>query len=304
MTVTDHRTEDGHVVDVYVHDFTRVEILERNQYSVVEEVLADFANRAAVSQTALFRQPVTIEFQDMVERSWAEVMARIPWDVHVFTFTLSPLAGTSLLVLPTTEALAMVDIRLAGDGQEEYEGKELTDIEQELLVPVMGNMLDGLSEALSEMQATTPFVGKQFDDLETVTTLGMTDSCLAARFSLTVAGRPSKELVVCLPADTLRQVAEIIRKGPGQQVAMDPRVAALHIARHLRDVPFDVILQFPSFVTTTERLLSLSVGDELHLGHSADVPLEVRAEGMLVARATIGRSGLKKACAITEEVLP
>lgn len=304
MTVTEHLTEDGHVVDVQVHDFTRVEILERNQYGVVEEMFEEFAKDAAVSQTALFRQPVTFEFHDMFERTWSEVMHRISDPVQIFTFSLSPLAGTSLLILPTTEALAMVDIRLAGDGQEDYEGKQLTDIEQELLVPVMGNMLDGLSKALSELQATTPFVGKQFDELDTVTTIAGPDSCLAARFSISVAGRPTKEMVVCLPAETLRQLAEIIRKGPGQQVAMDPRAAALHIARRLRDVPFDVILQFPSFVTTTERLLSLSVGDELHLGHSSELPLEVRAEGMLVARATIGRSGLKKACAITEEVLP
>ena len=72
--------------------------------------------------------------------------------------------------------------------------------------------------------------------------------------------------------------------------------------RRLQDVPIDLVLQFPSFETTPEALLTLAVGDELHLGLATDRPLEVRAEGLLVARATIGRSGVRKACSITEEV--
>ena len=63
------------------------------------------------------------------------------------------------------------------------------------------------------------------------------------------------------------------------------------------------MLQFPSFGSTPEALLDLAVGDELHLGLSTDRPLEVRAEGQLIALATIGRSGVRKACCITEEVL-
>ena len=70
------------------------------------------------------------------------------------------------------------------------------------------------------------------------------------------------------------------------------------------DVPVDLVLQFPTFDSTPDALMSLAVGDELHLGLPTDRPLEVRVDGVLVARATIGRSGLRKACAITEEVFP
>ena len=72
--------------------------------------------------------------------------------------------------------------------------------------------------------------------------------------------------------------------------------------RRLLEVPFDVVFQFPSFATTPAELLTLRVGDSLGLGHPKGRPLEVRAEGLLVALAEICSSGVHKACEITEEV--
>ncbi|MCL4552068.1 MAG: FliM/FliN family flagellar motor C-terminal domain-containing protein, partial [Candidatus Marsarchaeota archaeon] len=72
--------------------------------------------------------------------------------------------------------------------------------------------------------------------------------------------------------------------------------------RRLLDIPMDVVFQFPSILTTPAELLTLQVGDSLGLGHPKGRPLEVRAEGILVALADICSSGVHKACEIREEV--
>lgn len=73
--------------------------------------------------------------------------------------------------------------------------------------------------------------------------------------------------------------------------------------QRIMEVPLDLVFQFPSFVTTPAELLTLQVGDNLGLGHPKGRPLEVRAEGKLVALAEICSSGVHKACEIKQEVV-
>lgn len=197
----------------------------------------------------------------------------------------------------------MVDLRLAGTGEEEYGDRELTEIEQELLSPVVSALLDELARGLAELQETKPALDRQEPAVRSVSVASQGDMCLAAHFSFTLANRQESEMIVCFPPSAVRHLAEVMRAGTGSGGNGTTAPGATEASRRLRNVPLDLILEFPSFVTTTEELLKLAIGDELHLGLPTDRPLEVRAEGVLVARATIGRSGVRKACAITEEVL-
>jgi flagellar motor switch protein FliM len=102
----------------------------------------------------------------------------------------------------------------------------------------------------------------------------------------------------------MRQLAELMRTRPGHLGEGAPASRTMDVRHRLHDVPVELVVQFPTFNSTPDALMTLSVGDELHLGLPTDRPLEVRVDGVLVARATIGRSGLRKACSITEEVYP
>jgi flagellar motor switch protein FliM len=102
----------------------------------------------------------------------------------------------------------------------------------------------------------------------------------------------------------MRQLAELMRTRPGHLGEGLTASRTMDVRHRLHDVPLDLVVQFPTFNSTPDALMNLAVGDELHLGLPTDRPLEVRVDGVLVARATIGRSGLRKACSITEEVYP
>jgi flagellar motor switch protein FliM len=234
--------------------------------------------------------------------TWAEVSSGLEGAMHSLTFSLHPLPGQAVMVVPTVEALAVVDLRLAGTGDEDYPERVLTEIEQELLVPVVEGLLDELAKALGRLVVTTPVLEGQEAHLQFVT-VPPTETCLAVRLALGIGGRTEWDAVLCLPLTMLRPLTEVTRPDPGlpgDGAAADQAAAA---RRRLREVPLDLVLQFPSFESTPDALMNLAVGDELHLGLPTDRPLEVRVDGLLVALATIGRSGVRKACAITEEVL-
>jgi len=285
-----------------LHDFRRTETLERVQLHTMSMMLDAFARHASARLSTVLRQPCVLALRSLDQVTWAEVSSTLEDELHFLTFSLSPLPGQGVVAVPTPEALAMVDLRLAGTGEEEYLEGVLTEIEQELLAPVAEGILDELAKAFSRVQPTTPVLEMQEANVQFVTVASPTDTCVTARLAFSLGNRRECEAVLCLPFMMLRPLAEAMRSRPGHLADDGAVTLAADVRRRLHDVPVDVVLQFPSFESTPDALMTLAVGDELHLGLPTDRPLEVRAEGLLVALATIGRSGVRKACAITEEV--
>jgi flagellar motor switch protein FliM len=130
---------------------------------------------------------------------------------------------------------------------------------------------------------------------------GPAEMCIAARCEFTVSNRPPCAALLCLPSTMTRMIVDGLRnKASGGETR--PGVVAEAARKRIMEVPLDLVFQFPSFVTTPAELLTLQVGDSLGLGHPKGRPLEVRAEGKLVALAEICSSGVHKACEIVEEV--
>ncbi len=283
------------------HDFRRTKTLDRFHVHTVGMVLESFARLATTPLSTVLRQPCSLSLVSLDQVTWAEAGQSLDNTLHFLTFTLPPVPGSSVLALPIAEALAIVDLRLAGSGEGDYPERILTEIEQELLSPVIVSVLDELKRAVARLQPTEPRLEQHESNVQFLTIAAPGDTTLLAHFDLSIGSRPTSQLIMCLPLPTVRQLVE--PTSPGGDLNELSGVSSTEARRRLQDVPLDLVLQFPSFGSTPEALLNLAVGDELHLGLSTDRPLEVRAEGQLIALATIGRSGVRKACCITEEVL-
>jgi flagellar motor switch protein FliM len=287
-----------------LHDFKRTETLERVHLHAMSVMLDSFARHASARLSTVLRQPSVLSLRSLDQLTWGEISNNLANGLHFLTFSLPPLAGQGVVAIPTAEALALVDLRLAGTGEEEYSERVLTEIEQELLAPVADGILDELAKTLARLQPTTPALEMQEANIQFVSVAPPTETCLAAHLTFTLGNRPDCEMVLCLPFMMMRQLADVMRSRPGHLGDGAASSRTMDVRHRLHDVPVDLVLQFPTFNSTPDALMTLAVGDELHLGLPTDRPLEVRVDGVLVARPTIGRSGLRKACAITEEVFP
>src|SRR6185437_11323147 len=170
------------------------------------------------------------------------------------------------------------------------------------LAPIVEVLIGELGKALARVQATTPTLEAQEGNIQFVSIASPSEMCMAATFTLSVAGRPAREALLCLPFPMVRMLIDALRNrmALGEENRRD---ASAESTRHrLLEVPLDIVFQFPSFITTPAELLTLRVGDSLGLGHPKGRPLEVRAEGLLIALAEICSSGVHKACEIKEEI--
>jgi len=305
VTATDVRPPDLHQDDgteVVLHDFRRPEGLTRPQRELVESALARFGVLADEELTNLMRAPTTLELDAVVESTWGDLVASRDDHPHAVLFSLEPLEGTCVLVLPTGTARVVADLRLGGPGADESTGP-LGIVESGLAGQLAYAVLHRLYTAFSDLMTLSPQPAPSGDD-DPLGVLRPDDLCLVAHFVLTLDGRAPCAVDICLPSATVRGMVEALRSRLAQIEAGRNRRPTSQATERLAHVPLEVTLQFPTIVTTAESVLQLAVGDELALGVSTSEPLEVRAEGLLVARATIGRSGDRKACSIVEEVLP
>ena len=286
---------------VITHDFSRTKTLDRFNLRTLTMVLESFARFATTPLSAVLRQTCTLGLRSVDQVTWADLSQSLDDSLHFATFSLQPVPGSSVIALPTGEALAVVDMRLAGTGEGDFPQRVLTEIEQELLAPVLSSVLDELGRAMARLMSTRPVLEKQESNIQFVSVAAPGDTTILAHFDLSISNRTPSELILCQPLTCARQL--VAGAGGPAGANDDDATTSVEARRRLQEVPIDLVLQFPSFKSTPLALLDLTVGDELHLGLSTDQPLEVRAEGRLVALATIGRSGVRKACCITEEVL-
>ena len=283
------------------HDFSRGDVIERANLQAMQKLLETFARSATQKFTSTLHQPCLFEFQGFDQLAWSDLVEEFETGMYFFTFSLPPLEGRAVLAIPTEEVLAVVDLRLAGSGDDDYSGRIPSEIDQAFLVPIFEDFITELGNAFARIQKTSPILEAQEANILFVSVASPSEMCMVIRLSFFVANRTPREAIICLPFEMVRAFIDSL-KAKTALVEKGRRDSLLDTHRRLMDVPMDVIFQFPSILTTPAELLTLRVGDSLGLGHPKGRPLEVRAEGILVALADICSSGVHKACEIKEEV--
>ena len=283
------------------YDFRRTDLLERVDLQAVEGMIKAFTLSAAQHLTSTLRQQCTFALEKVDQVTWGDLTGELEHGRYFFVFSLSPLAGHGVLAMPTEEALAIVDLRLAGSGDDDYSDRVPSEIDQAILAPSIEGVLGELGRSFGRAQVTQPSLDSQEASIQFASIAGPAEMCIAARCEFTIADRPPCQALLCLPSTMTRMLVDGLRNKASVGETR-PGVVAVAARRRIMEVPLGLVFQFPSFVTTPAELLTLQVGDSLGLGHPKGRPLEVRAEGKLVALADICSSGVHKACEIVEEV--
>lgn len=287
---------------VQKHDFGRTDLLERVDIQALRSLLETFTRLASQRFSSVLRQPCTFEVERLEQVTWRDFALDVAEDAYFFTFSMAPLAGRSVFALPTDEALALVDVRLAGKGEDDFTGRAPSEIDQAFFEPLMDDLIVELAKAVARFHAATPKLESQDSNIQFVPVGAASEMYLVVHLTMSLAQRSSRHATLCLPFTLVRSLIDGLQAK--SNVASESRENSMaHDTRErLREVPLEVVFQFPSFVTTPAQLLTLQVGDTLGLGHSKGRPLEVRAAGLLVAHADICSSGVHKGFEVKEEV--
>lgn len=286
---------------IKAHDFSRGDTIERAHLQAIKRLLDGFARTTSQKFTSSLHHHCVFEIKQLDQLPWRELIEEFETGMYFFTFSMHPLPGRAVLAMPTEEALALVDLRLAGPGDDDFSGRVPSEIDQAFLAPIVEDLLGELRLAFARLYSTSPVLETQEANVLFVSIGSRSEACLAIRMSFSVAERDVREAVICLPIQMVRMLVESL-KSKTSLIDEAQKETLADLNKRITEVPLQVVFQFPSILTTPAELLTLRVGDTMGLGHAKGRPLEVRAEGVLVALADICSSGVHKAFEIVEEV--
>ncbi|MGO9581408.1 MAG: FliM/FliN family flagellar motor switch protein [Acidimicrobiales bacterium] len=284
---------------VRTHDFHRTETLDRQYVPALNAAFDTFARRGSVELSTSLRRATQLTVSSLQEMSWREVTALLGERPYLMTFNLEPLGGTAMLSLSLGTVVRMLDFRLGGGTQPAFAGhSDLTDTDFAVLGGVITPLLAELADSLSRVKEVSAVPVSQESSIQFVQMAGPNEMFLVSRFQLCVAEDEPVEIILALPFALVRQITEAMRSS----------TRALNDATSLVDesvvtqANLDVWLELPSVRLPSTEVSELKVGDVIRFFHPLRQPLDLRAEGVLVARALQGAVGSKVVCSILEEV--
>ncbi|HUZ21460.1 MAG TPA: FliM/FliN family flagellar motor switch protein [Acidimicrobiales bacterium] len=285
---------------VRAHDFRRSEGIDRSFLRALHAIFDTFGRHATVDLSTLLRRQCQLVYGRIDEMMWREASEHLGDPPYLVTFTLAPFTGTAAMSLPLETAMRILELRLGGGARPAYRGHaEPTETDLGVIGPVIQGMLDELSRSLSRVRETTAVIVGQDSNLQFVQLATPNEMCLLVHFELILGEDEPVEAVLCLPFSLVRHVVEAMRAARPVGGEGD---TADSVRGQVFQTPLEVHLEIPPIELMPPEVASLRPGDVVRLYHPLDRPLDLRAEGVLVARARQGRSGARVACSIVEEV--
>jgi flagellar motor switch protein FliM len=284
---------------VRTHDFHRTETLDRQYVPALSAAFDAFARRGSVELSTALRRATQFSVLSLRELSWREVTAILGERPYLATFNLDPLNGTAILSLKLETVVRMLDFRLGGGTQAAFVGhSDLTDTDFAVLGGVITPLLTELADSLSRVKEVSAVSVSQESSIQFVQLAGPNEMFLVSQFQLCVGEDDPVEMILAFPFALVRQITEAMRSGTRARDDAASRVDEAVVTQ----ANLELWLEFPSVRLPSTEVSELKVGDVIRLFHPLREPLDLRAEGVLVARAAQGAVGSKVVCSILEEV--
>ncbi|MGD0873958.1 MAG: flagellar motor switch protein FliM [Acidimicrobiales bacterium] len=284
---------------VKTHDFHRTETLDRQYVPAFSAAVDTFARHGTVELSTSLRRSTQLGVSSLREMSWREVTTILGERPYLATFNLEPLSGTAIMLLSLETAVRMLDFRLGGGTQSAFAGhSDLTDTDFAVLGGVINPLLAELAKGLSRIKEVFAVPVSQESSIQFVQFAGPEEMFLVSSLHLCVGDDEPAEMILALPFALVRQITEAIRSSTRTR----DDAALLVDESVVTQASLDVWLEFPSVRLSSTEVSELSVGDVIRFFHPLSQPLDLRAEGILVARALQGSVGSKVVSSVLEEV--
>jgi flagellar motor switch protein FliM len=281
------------------HDFRRTETLDRQHIETLNAAFDAFTRHASVELSTLMRKPTQLSLSRIAESPWRDVTAQLGEQPYLATFSLDPLPGSAILSTPLATAIRLIDFRLGGGSGPHFDRHAaLTETDLAVLSGIIRPLLEKLSDSLSRLREVTATLAAQDSSIQFVQMAGPTEMFLVVELQLSVSSDPAVTMIVALPFPLVRQLTEVIHSGVRADEEEDQRVDPAVVLF----TPIQLWVEIPPIEVTPQEISDLAVGDVIQFLHPLKQPLDVRAEGVLVARASRGHVGSKIVCSITEEI--
>lgn len=210
-----------------------------------------------------------------------EFLERLSSLSYICSVRLEPLGAVGLLEMDLTLAAPIIEILLGGAGTSSSL-EELTDIEEAILMSVMGVVVQELNMAWQSVGLEFHIERRQ-TEAQAARLLTLGEKTLCVSFEVRT---PAVQGVInlCLPAVVLNAILRRLiteRDRPRRRT----KDAAMRMKELVSQAKFGAVLQFPPISLRAAELTSLETGTILRLPMPKYEPAELCVDGIRVAQA-------------------
>jgi len=283
---------------VVPYNFRRPDRLSKEQVRSLY-LLHDLFSHSLSSSLPIFLRTISeVTLISVEQQAYVEYLYGLPDPTAIFTLTMHPLPGVSVLELNPSLAFPVIDRLLGGRGVSLSDPRACTEIEQKILESFLKIVIDDLRDAwkpLVELEMT--IVGRETRP-QLLQIVAPNEVVLAIVFHVQV-GEARGMMSLCIPALILEPIIQKFNQSFYSRNREVPPEQTRTILDVLSAVSFPVAAELHGTVASMEDLISLAPGDVLRLDHSVDQPVEISVGGLVKFYGELAAHGGRTAARVT-----
>jgi flagellar motor switch protein FliM len=265
---------------VVPYNFRRPDRLSKEQVRALY-LLHDLFSHSLSSSLPIFLRTISeVTLISVEQQAYVEYLYGLPDPTAIFTLSMHPLQGVSVLELNPSLAFPVIDRLLGGKGETIASTRAVTEIEQKILEGFLKIVIDDLREAWKPVVDLDMLIVGRETRPQLLQIVAPNEVVLSIVFHVQV-GEARGMMSLCVPALILEPIIQKFNQSfysRNRDAPVEQTAALLNV---LSSVTFPVAAELHGTSATMEDLLCLAPGDVLRLDHRVDQPIEISVGGLV-----------------------
>jgi len=262
-------------------DLTNLEGSVESRLPGLRPIIDRLARGVRVSLGAIFGQLPNVSPRPAQLIRFGAIAEGLPQPVSLQLFTLAPLRGQGLVIIPPPLVGALLQVFFGGNASRAtpIAPRELSAIEQRVLERVGARVLSDLGEAWAPVERLRCAALRSEASARFAAIAAAQDLVLRLDVAVELDGCPDGMLTVCIPNASLDPIRERLQRAAragdeAPDATWGERLRAAVIGARV-----EVVAELGSHRLTLRQALALRAGDLVSLGTGREGPVVVRVAG-------------------------
>jgi flagellar motor switch protein FliM len=277
VTQTEGTTAERGTVSSY--DFRRPKLISKDQMRTLQMLHDTFAKAFANTLSLYLRTIVNANLALVEQFTYGEFIMSLPNPTCMSVFSMQPLEGLAILEINPVLVFVIVDRLLGGGGQPPKEIRELTEIENQIILTVINMALEKFQETWKHVTQVRCVLEGRESNPQFAQITSLTDNVLLITLNVEIAENTGM-VSICVPIATLAPVLGYLSaqkwiSSGGQQRAAN---TGGRCTRFLEETEVGVQAVLGTAQMTINELVNLQRGDIVVLNKHAEERIMLNVE--------------------------
>ena len=270
--------QEAEVSEAAPYDLSSQKTKLHRHFDVLEEVYDKFSSQLKDRLSGKLKSVVKVELISTEIVKFGEFLKNFSKPTSFNVFSMEPLHGNALLILPPNMVFSLVDCLLGGKGRPIKLNRDFTVIEQRLIQRLVVDMLKEFERAWEIVHSVRILLKNTKTNPDYVHVIENNDQVLVSSFSIS-GEEYVEEIYFCVPYLMLEPIKEALSYGRFR--AVEARTASDEwIKEVLGNIKMNLIAELGRTTYKVRQVIELKVGDVIQLKTGPQDPILLKIENV------------------------